>query len=114
MKNYEVLSSNNGVNTCLKSEVFYSLGGMNYFTGKEEPRGYYASVGLVKQEHKNGYTTESFMMFDKRFGATKTLLVPVKRKSDKAYTQAVQAFHTSDVVQAMQQRAIQHSQDFNI
>ena len=36
-------------NTFLKIHVYYALGGMNYFTGKEERRGYYLLVTPVER-----------------------------------------------------------------
>lgn len=47
----------------LKIGISYSMGGMNYFTGDVEPRGYNLSVTPVKKENKNGYTCESFLLF---------------------------------------------------
>lgn len=64
----------------LEIEVYYSLGGMNYFTGRNEPRGYYLSVTPAKRsEHSISYTS---------FTGTKILLKEVKRQSAKAEAEA--------------------------
>ena len=33
--------------THIKAEVYYSIGGLNYFTYKQEQRGYYISISPV-------------------------------------------------------------------
>ena len=61
--------------THIKCEVYYSKGGVNYFTYKNEARGYYMSVTPV--ERKNGF--ESFIAFT----GCKTCILPVARQSKK-------------------------------
>ncbi len=68
----------------IKVEAYYSKGGMNYFNGASERRGYYLSVMPVERSNERGYTTESFMMFS----GTKKLLLEVARQSPKAQDQA--------------------------
>jgi hypothetical protein len=68
----------------IKVELYYSLGGMNYFTGRAEDRGYYLSVTPVFKEDRGGCIMESMTAFT----GTKMLLLPVARKSTKAGTQA--------------------------
>lgn len=80
MKKYLAVKENNKRVTHLKCEVFYSLGGMNYFTYKQEGRGYYASVTPVERTEHDGYTMEGFMCFS----GIKQLVKEVSRKSDKA------------------------------
>lgn len=64
----------------LEVEVYYSLGGMNYFTGRNEPRGYYLSVTPAKRsDHCISYVS---------FTGTKILLKEVKRQSAKAEAEA--------------------------
>ena len=69
----------------MKIEVYYNKGGMNYFHGKVERRGYYVSVVPVELTQCNGYQMESFMAFS----GVKVFLLEVGRKSDKAYNEAV-------------------------
>lgn len=69
-----------GVN-CLKIEVYYHLGGMNYFTYKEEKRGYYLSI-LPIDKKGNIETCVAF-------SGIKILLLEVKRKSNKSYNEAL-------------------------
>ena len=64
----------------LECEVFYSLGGMNYFTHEIEKRGYYLRVCPVE---KSGNMV-GFMAFS----GIKKLLVEVARKNKKAEEQA--------------------------
>lgn len=68
--------------THLKIELYYSLGGMNYFTYKPEQRGYYLSVSPVE---KHGYM-ESYTAFT----GIKKCIKAVSRKSEKAAAQAAE------------------------
>lgn len=80
MKTYLKLKDNGLKATHLKVETYYSLGGINYFTYKNEERGYYPSV--VPVERGNGM--EGFVAFS----GIKQLLYAVKRKSKKAEEEA--------------------------
>ena len=65
----------------LKIEVAYSLGGMNFFDGKQNRRGLYVHFNHVEKENRGGYFSESFMPFDEcNF---KIMAVVLKRKSEK-------------------------------
>jgi len=55
------LPTNTG--TELKIEVYYSLGGFNFGTYREDPRGYWLSVSPVSRSEQNGIKCESFMLF---------------------------------------------------
>ena len=44
-------------------EIRYDLGGMNYFAGKVEPRGYRVSVTPVEYEQCDGYRMKKFTAF---------------------------------------------------
>ena len=80
MKRYLKLRENPSKATHLKIETYYSLGGYNYFTYKQEQRGYYLSV--VPVERGNGM--EGFIAFS----GVKQLVKPVSRKSKKAEAEA--------------------------
>lgn len=73
-------------NVFLKVEVYYSLGGMNYFTYKSEPRGYYLSVTPIERIDRGGY----FVEIQSAFSGYKMILKEVKRKSKKAEAEAEQ------------------------
>lgn len=79
---------NNSANKFVKFTVVYSKGGLNYFTGKEEKRGYWVSVSVVEKETINGITVESFTINSAASGF-KRFLLEVKRDSQKYYDQAV-------------------------
>jgi hypothetical protein len=81
-------------NDYLKVHVYYALGGMNYWNGKVDPRGYYLSVQRVKRENMGTYFTESFEVGR---GGVRTLLLQTKRKSEKAMTQAVEMAKEKEV-----------------
>ena len=69
----------------LKVQVDYEKGGMNYFSGQENRRGYYLYVYPVQIETVDDRVTiESFTMFK----GGKKLLMEVGRKSQKAYEKA--------------------------
>lgn len=61
--------------THLKIEVYYSKGGMNYFTSSNEKRGIYISVTPVTK----GENSERFV----GFSGTKSLLFEMKRFNQK-------------------------------
>lgn len=70
----------------LKIECYYNKGGMNYFTGSVEKRGYYVSVcpvEIVKSD--NGILSVSYTAFT----GIKKLLFEVNRKSAKSLEKAV-------------------------
>ena len=68
--------------THLKVEVYYSKGGMNYFSGNSEKRGLYLSVSPVSRstDESGRYTTESFTAFS----GTKRLVKEMVKFSQKA------------------------------
>lgn len=68
----------------LKAQIFYSKGGVNWATGREEGRGYYFSLTPVEIEDHGSYKVESAAMFSGR----KTLVLPVQRQSQKRFEQA--------------------------
>lgn len=83
MKKYEKIE---GSNKELKIEVYYDKGGMNYFNGKNEARGYWLSMRQVEIERTDrSIVIESYGMFS----GAKAFLLEVKRKSDKSYEQAL-------------------------
>lgn len=88
MKKYIAVNENDKKVTHIKCEVDYSLGGINYFTYKQEPRGYYVHVSPVerKVEDYGGrrIVSEGFMMFS----GVKQLVKEVSRKSAKAEAEA--------------------------
>ena len=85
MKKYIAVKPNKGNITHLRVDLDYQLGGMNVFTYKREPRGYYLSVCPVERENRgNGVVMESFTAFT----GTKMLVKEVTRKSAKAEREA--------------------------
>jgi len=68
-------------------EVSYDLGGMNYFTGNINPRGYSLSVRPVAiTEREGGYRVVSY----KGFSGVRYFLKGVTRKSKKAEREAIE------------------------
>lgn len=68
-----------GINT-VEVKVYYSLGGMNYFTYKNEPRGYYFSITPILVE--NGWRSYNV------FSGQKTCVLECARQSRKRYEEA--------------------------
>jgi len=64
----------------LEARIYYSLGGINYFTYKVEPRGYYFS--LTPYEVRDGW--RSFMAFS----GMKMCVLECSRQSKKRYAEA--------------------------
>ena len=71
--------------THIRVETYYSLGGYNYFTYRQERRGYYISVAPVERsEYAPGVVMERTTCFS----GYKALLKEVSRKSAKAEREA--------------------------
>lgn len=70
-----------GDNTHIEVSLSYSLGGVNYATGRNERRGYYLYVTPIKVEERNGYSSVRTILF----GGTKMFMSPqeISRKSKK-------------------------------
>ena len=68
--------------THIEVSVYYSKGGMSYFTNTVLPRGFYIGVTPVTMRNK----TISFTAFT----GTRKLLLEVKRYSDKQFTRAIE------------------------
>ncbi len=85
MEKYIEVKENPAKVTHLRIELYYSLGGMNYFTGRAENRGYYLSVTPVERRtNDGGYTSESCTAFS----GIKQNVKEVTRKSKKAEIEA--------------------------
>lgn len=67
-------------NNVIDVELYYSLGGMNYFTYKQEPRGFYVSI---TPEHRS-----KGMVSYVGFSGVKKLIKEVKRYSAKSFKEA--------------------------
>lgn len=87
MKNYIKVSGSERTNY-LRIDMDYSKGGYNYFTYKNEPRGYYIHVSPVNREIRDGYTMESYTAFS----GIKDCILEVTRKSKAAENQAAEIF----------------------
>ena len=87
-KFYKELQKNDGEFTHIRVELYYALGGMNYFTYKNEPRGYYVSVSPVERSNKYGVMMESCHAFT----GMKQCIKTVARKSKKAEAEAIANF----------------------
>ena len=72
--------NNPEVNT-IDVEVYYSKGGMNYFTGKVEARGYYMQASPVKVEKRGDYEITTYTAFT----GVKNLISEAKRFSKKTF-----------------------------
>lgn len=77
-------------------KVDYSLGGMNYFTYKQEKRGYYLHVQPYERTERNGYAMRTVV----GFSGVKFFLLEVNRKSAKQLEKAV-AMVTEEMIQNM-------------
>ena len=68
--------------------IYYYKGGMNYWYGKPEPRGYYFHIGGYRLiDHGNGLYSREIHAFG---GATgnKYCILPCERQSKKRYEEA--------------------------
>lgn len=67
--------------THIEVQLYYSKGGMNYFTGSTEARGFYLSVTPVSISHERGYTSRSFTAFS----GIKKMVLEVARFNQKKF-----------------------------
>lgn len=74
----------NDKNNKITTEIYYDIGGMNYFTSEAEKRGYYFSI---TPEERNG----EFRTYT-GFSGAKTCILEVKRHSKSAYEKAKAMF----------------------
>lgn len=72
--------TSNDKNNKITTEIYYDIGGMNYFTSEVEKRGYYFSI--TPEERSGGFRTYT------GFSGTKTCILEVARKSKSAYEKA--------------------------
>ena len=72
--------TSNDKNNKITTEIYYSKGGMNYFTDRDEKRGYYFSI--TPEKHNDGFRTYT------SFSGVKTCILEVARKSKSAYDKA--------------------------
>ena len=83
MKMYIPVEGKKDVNF-IKVHTFYDLGGMNWFTGQPNKRGYYVSCTPVFKEDKGGYGMESTTLGS----GYKQLCKEVTRQTKKAAAEA--------------------------
>lgn len=92
-----------GQNKYLKIELYYSLGGMNYFTSRVEPRGYYISAEPIERtELEGGCTMESYTAFS----GLKKCILECKRQSNAREAQALELMEEfiDDLIEAVLQK----------
>ncbi len=83
----------------IRVEMDYSLGGCNYFTYKQEQRGYYLHVTPVERDGM----WESFTAFT----GIKYCVLPVSRRSDKSFRKAIEIANENNLAMKL----IQHLLD---
>ena len=95
IRTYEIKEKPSGdKNTHLKCEVYYKLGGMNYFSYENEPRGYYMSV--TPCEIRDG------LISFRAFSGYKKVIKTVNRQSKKGFEEAKEKFLDEYMVMVQQ------------
>ena len=83
IKKFIPITSDKG--THIKVEVFYTKGGINYFTGTNERRGIYLSISPVKLTiYEGGGRSEGYVAFT----GVKQFVTELKRANDKKLNEA--------------------------
>ena len=82
VKYIKIIENKKDKNNYIKIRVYYDLGGYNWATHKEKPRGYYISIQPVER----GGNLEGFTAFTGFYD----LLEPCARKSKKAEANALE------------------------
>lgn len=80
----------NKENTEVKIELKYNLGGLNYWNYKTEARGYWLHIQPMQIEKHESCIIESYQCFS----GYKALILETKRKSDKAYSTALEMINS--------------------
>lgn len=82
----QVTNTNGETRKCthLECKVYYSLGGYNNWTGRNEGRGYYMSISPV--------TIDGMFVSYTAFSGYKQLIVPCQRQGKKAAEKAAEIF----------------------
>lgn len=89
-------------------EVYYDLGGMNYFSGRSVERGYYASVNPVERQRlDNGV---AMVRLNPRSGVKK-LILPVARKTNRAYERAVLLAEETEINALFEHLGVQYHRE---
>ena len=87
----ETIETNCPKGTVLEVEVYYSKGGMNYFSGSVNRRGIYIGVTPVNIEKStSGFTMRSITLFS----GIKRLIVELARITDKTFATTVAGITT--------------------
>ena len=88
-----------------KISLGYELGGINWANGQTNSRGYYIYCQPVTIEHRDGYTTESMMLFS----GLKKCLAQVERQSKKIATELVAEFgkHRDEMLELYLQKNLE-------
>lgn len=92
MEKFIKLKENNSHLTDLEVSFYYDLGGMNYFTGRGDDRGYYlAVIPVSRSTTPTGFTSVSCTIFS----GIKKCLKTVNRKSQKSENEAKELAKTA-------------------
>jgi hypothetical protein len=74
----------------IKIELYYSMGGTQYFTlNTKIERGYYIAIKVVKLEKRDGYTSEQYLLLGNGY---RKLLISCSRKSKGVEAKALELF----------------------
>lgn len=84
----------------LRIQVYYQLGGVNYFSGAQERRGYYLSVTPVEVDRREDGSI--LCVKTTAYSGTKILLKETTRYSEKAAEKAI------ELAEAEKDRLIAH------
>ncbi len=71
-----------GYNT-LEVKAYYSKGGMNYWNGKNDPKGMFVNVTALNVEEGSVFTSRSFMIGGNDTNSFKFFLFPMGRDNKK-------------------------------
>lgn len=80
-RNIMMIETTSPGSTHVKVELYYAMGGMNYFSGRTEQRGIYISVTPVSISKGSGYTSESYTAFS----GTKQLVQEMRSFNQKRF-----------------------------
>ncbi|MGG4105187.1 hypothetical protein AAXB25_14820 [Paenibacillus lautus] len=96
MSEKEIVKNFEKNNMQVEVKVSYSLGGINWATGKQEARGYYLHVQPYTSEQREGYSMRTVT----GFSGVKMLLLEVGRKSKNKLHEAV-SMVTDEMIEEM-------------
>jgi hypothetical protein len=84
-------------------ELYYNKGGRNYFSGKDDPRGYWISSNAVEIENRDGYQMRTYVPIN----GYRYFIKESARFSEKTLGELASSVKTLPAYQQLLERALE-------